>query len=44
MSKESEKKVEMKYEGVENTIHVPQHRVERYKARGWKPVPAKKGD
>jgi hypothetical protein len=30
--------VEMKFEGVENTIQVPAARVERYKARGWKPV------
>lgn len=27
--------VELKHEGVENTIQVPEHRVERYVARGW---------
>lgn len=31
--------VEMQYEGVKGTLAVPQHRVERYQARGWKRVP-----
>lgn len=30
--------VEMRFEGVENTIQVPVRRVKRYKARGWKPA------
>lgn len=32
--------VEMSYEGVENTIHVPAARVARYEGRGWERVTA----
>lgn len=38
MSQTTPTHVTMRFPGVENAIEVPLQRVERYKARGWKPV------
>lgn len=32
----SDSTVELTYPGVENSIHVPRHRVKNYQSRGWK--------
>lgn len=36
--------VELRHDGVKNSIHVPEHRVESYRARGWKRVHKKTSD